>query len=64
MFVYDIMIGYKQPLGKAMIGHKMPLGMSRLGSKLPMLNRPKAREVAEALTRKVSSGLERNVLKR
>lgn len=58
------MIGHKKVLGKAMIGHTMPLGMSRFGSKLPMLNRLKAREVAEALTRKVSSGLERNVLKR
>jgi hypothetical protein len=58
------MIGHKKVLGKAMMGHKMPMGMSRLGSKMPLMNRLKAREVAEALTRKVSSGLERNVLKR
>jgi hypothetical protein len=58
------MIGYKQPLGKAMMGHKMPLGKSRFGSKVPLLDRPKMREVAQALVRKVSAGLERNVLKR
>jgi hypothetical protein len=58
------MIGYKKPLGKAMIGHKMPLGMSRFGSKIPLLDRPTARKVEEALVRKVSAGLERNVLKR
>jgi hypothetical protein len=64
MFVYDIMIGYKQPLGKAMMGFKMPLGKMRLGSKVPLLERPVARQVAEALQKKISSGLERNVLKR
>lgn len=58
------MIGYKKPLGKAMVGHKMPLGMNRFGSKVPLLMRPAAKQVAEALTRKVSAGLERNVLKR
>ena len=58
------MIGYKQPLGKAMMGHKMPLGKMRLGSKIPLLARPAARQVAEALVKKVSGGLERNVLKR
>lgn len=58
------MIGYKKPLGKAMIGHKMPLGMSRFGSKIPLLDRPTARKVEEALVRKISGGLERNVLKR
>jgi hypothetical protein len=58
------MIGYKKPLGKAMMGFKMPLGMSRIGSKVPLLQRPKAAAVAEALVRKVSAGLERNVLKR
>ena len=58
------MIGYKQPLGKAMIGHKMQLGKMRLGSKVPLLMRPVAKEVADALVRKVSGGLERNVLKR
>lgn len=58
------MIGYKKPLGKAMMGFKMPLGMSRIGSKLPLLMRPVAREVADALTRKVSGGLERRILKR
>lgn len=58
------MIGYKTPLGKAMIGHKMPLGKMRIGSKVPLLERPAARQVAEALVKKVSGGLERNVLKR
>lgn len=47
-----------------MMGFKMPLGMSRIGSKVPLLQRPKAAAVAEALVRKVSAGLERNVLKR
>jgi hypothetical protein len=58
------MIGYKMPLGKSMMGFKMPLGKSRIGSKVPLLMRPAAKQVAEALTRKVSAGLERNVLKR
>lgn len=58
------MIGHKQPLGKSMLGHKMPLGKLRIGSKVPLLDRPAARQVAEALQRKVSAGLERNVLKR
>ena len=58
------MIGYKMPLGKAMMGHKMPLGMSRIGHKTPLLMRPTARAVEEALTKKVSGGLERRVLKR
>jgi hypothetical protein len=58
------MIGYKKPLGKAMMGFKMPLGKSRIGSKIPLLMRPVAKQVEEALVRKVSAGLERNVLKR
>jgi hypothetical protein len=58
------MIGYKQPLGKSMMGHKMPLGKSMIGAKVPLLMRPTIRQVGEALTRKVSAGLERNVLKR
>jgi hypothetical protein len=58
------MIGHKQPLGKSMMGHKMPLGKMRIGNKMPLLDRPAARQVAEALQRKVSAGLERNVLKR
>jgi len=58
------MIGYKQPLGKAMMGHNMPLGKMRIGTKVPLLDRPTARKVEEALVRKVSAGLERNVLKR
>lgn len=52
------------PLGKAMMGFKMPLGKSRIGSKVPLIMRPTMRNVEEALTRKVSAGLERNVLKR
>ena len=58
------MIGYKQNLGKSMLGFKMPLGKSRIGNKMPLLDRPTARKVEEALVRKVSGGLERNVLKR
>jgi hypothetical protein len=58
------MIGYKKPLGSAMMGFKMPLGKNRLGSKVPLVMRPTMRKVAEDLTRKVSAGLERNVLKR
>lgn len=58
------MLGHKKVLGKAMMGYKMPLGMSRIGSKVPLLMRPVAREVADALVRKVSGGLERKVLKR
>lgn len=58
------MIGYKKSLGSAMMGHKMPLGKNMLGSKMPLLMRPTMRKVEEALTRKVSGGLERNVLKR
>jgi hypothetical protein len=58
------MIGYKMPLGKAMMGHKMPIGMSKMGHKMPLMMRPTARAVEEALTKKVSGGLERRVLKR
>lgn len=58
------MIGHKKPLGSAMMGHKMPLGMSRFGQKVPLLARPVARQVEKALERKISAGLERNVLKR
>jgi len=58
------MIGYKQPLGRAMMGFKMPLGKMRIGSKVPLLERPSMKKVEEALIRKVSGGLERNVLKR
>lgn len=59
------MIGHKMPLGKSIMGHKMPLGKVRLGTgKVPLLERPRVAQVAEALVRKVSAGLERNVLKR
>jgi len=58
------MIGHKQVLGKSMMGHKMPLGKMRISGKMPLLDRPAAKQVAEALQRKVSAGLERNVLKR
>jgi hypothetical protein len=57
------MLGHRQPLGKAMMGHKMPLGMRKLGYKTALLDRPKMREVGQAL-KKVSAGLERNILKR
>jgi hypothetical protein len=58
------MIGHKKVLGKAMIGYKMPLGMARFGQRVPLVVRPAMKQVEEALTRKVSGGLERNVLKR
>lgn len=58
------MIGYKQPVGKAMMGFKMPLGKSRIGSKMPLMMNPIMKQVGEALNKKVSAGLERNVLKR
>jgi hypothetical protein len=58
------MIGHKKVLGKAMMGYKMPLGMARFGQKVPLVVRPAMKQVEEALQRKVSGGLERNVLKR
>jgi hypothetical protein len=58
------MIGYKKSLGSAMMGHNMPLGKNRIGSKVPLLMRPSMRKVQEDLTRKVSGGLERRILKR
>jgi hypothetical protein len=58
------MFGHKKVLGKAMMGHKMSLGKAMMGSKVPLLMRPVAKQVEEALQRKVSAGLERNVLKR
>jgi hypothetical protein len=58
------MIGYKKPLGKAMMGYKIPLSMSRIGSKMPLVMAPIMKQVNEALTKKVSGGLERSVLKR
>ena len=58
------MIGHKKVLGKAMMGYKMPLGVARFGQKVPLVVRPAMKEVADALVRKVSAGLERNVLKR
>jgi hypothetical protein len=58
------MIGYKKPLGSAMMGFKMPLGKNRIGQKMPLIMRPVAKQVAEVLMKKVSAGLERNVLKR
>jgi hypothetical protein len=58
------MIGHKQVLGKSMMGYKMPLGKVRIGSKMPLLDRPTAKQVEQALVKKVSGGLERNVLKR
>jgi hypothetical protein len=58
------MIGHKKALGNAMMGYKLGMGASRIGSKIPLLERPTAKKVEEALQRKVSAGLERNVLKR
>lgn len=58
------MLGHKKVLGKAMIGHSMPLGVARFGHKVPLISRPTVRQIGEALTKKISAGLERNVLKR
>lgn len=58
------MIGYKKPLGKAMMGFSMPLGKARMGSKMPLIMTPVGKRVAEEVVKKVSAGLERNVLKR
>jgi hypothetical protein len=58
------MLGYKKPLGKAVMGFKMPLGKARLGMKLPMLDGPMGKQVADAVEKKIVSGLERRVLKR
>ena len=58
------MIGYKKPLGKSMMGFKTPLGKMRIGLKMPLVERPVAKQVADALVKKVSAGLERNILKR
>jgi hypothetical protein len=58
------MIGLKKPLGKAMLGYNMSLGKSRIGSKMPLVMNPTMKQVNDALTRKVSGGLERSVLKR
>jgi len=58
------MIGHKMPLGKSLLGNKMPLGKSRIGEKVPLLQRLSTKQVEEALTKKISGGLERNVLKR
>jgi len=60
------MIGYSKQLNNksGMIGSKMPLGMMRIGGKIPLIIRPTVAKVAEELTRKISGGLERRVLKR
>ena len=58
------MLGYKQSLGKAMMGHKLPLGKHTLGTGKVAMMVPTAKKVEDALVRKVSGGLERNVLKR
>jgi len=47
-----------------MMGFKMPLGKMRIGLKMPLLDRPGVKQVSEAVAKKVSAGLERNVLKR
>jgi len=59
------MIGYKKPLGESMLGHKKALGKMQMGSKMPLLEVPEMKEMAEnGSINKVSSGLERRVLKR
>jgi hypothetical protein len=58
------MLGYKQSLGKAMMGYKLPLGKHTLGTGKVAMMVPTAKKVEDALVRKVSGGLERNVLKR
>lgn len=64
MFVYDIMLGHKKPLGKAVMGFKLPLGKARMGMKLPMLDGPMGKQVAEAVEKKIVSGLERRIGRR
>ena len=58
------MFGYKLPLGKAMLGHKMSLGKMHMGSKMPLLEVSVMKQMEDPLMKKVSSGLERRVLKR
>ena len=58
------MIGYKKPLAKAMMGYKKPLGKSMMGYRMPLLVKPAMMAVADAVVKKATSGLERNVLRR
>ncbi len=57
MFVYDIMLGYKKPLGKAVMGFKLPLGKARMGMKLPMLDGPMGKQVANAFLLGIETGM-------
>ena len=52
------------PLGKSMLGHSMPMGKMRMGHSMPLLQRPMMKVVVDEMAKKVSAGLERNVLKR
>jgi hypothetical protein len=58
------MLGYKMPLGKSMLGHSMPMGKMRMGHSMPLLQKPMMKVVVDEMAKKVSAGLERNVLKR
>ena len=59
------MLGTKKPLGNAMFGSKMPLGKAMFGSKMPLLDIMDRKSIgANAVDKKISSGLERRVLKR
>jgi len=59
------MLGTKKPLGNAMFGSKMPLGKAMFGSKMPLLDIMDRKQIgANAVDKKISSGLERRVLKR
>jgi|Laugrespbdmm15sd_2_1035082.scaffolds.fasta_scaffold120492_2 hypothetical protein len=60
------MFGSKKPLGRMMIGSKMPLGKMMFGSKSPLMDKVYSVKMGASpdVEKKVSSGLERRVLKR
>jgi hypothetical protein len=59
------MLGTKKPLGKAMIGSRLPLGKNMFGSKSPLMDMVYSEKMREPVAdKKISSGLERLVLKR
>ena len=59
------MLGTKKSLGRMMMGSKMPLGKMMFGSKAPLMDKMYSARIGEPLVgNKMSSGLERRVLKR
>jgi hypothetical protein len=60
------MFGTKKPLGRMMMGSKMPLGKVMFGSKSPLMDKVYSVKMGSSpdTEKKVSSGLERRVLKR